>query len=333
MHQVTLSEAGHPRGDILVRVHNRKKRTASRLSIPDERFEYTNPDFVDGKKLFEKDIMLTPEQWQALRERKAIRNLMYRWPDGPDGYPLVPYTTVYPVNVTAILAGLQHWMDNTCIKFTRVTNTSQPYLNYYYGSGCWSYIGRQATDGQDISIGEGCDNMGTVAHETGHAMGFFHEQSRPDRDNYVNIVYQNIILGMENNFIEYSTTVINNYGVPYDYTSVMHYGSQYFTRNGKLTISTVDPFAQGLIGQRNGLSHRDKLLANLMYNCTGKWLAKCGLPVDPCQNQGYTGVNCTCVCPPGTSGDICQTVTSTYYSKDTIQTLFSPHQFYVPLLF
>nr|XP_053627455.1 blastula protease 10-like [Cherax quadricarinatus] len=276
MHQVTLSEAGHPRGDILVRVHNRKKRTASRLSIPDERFEYTNPDFVDGKKLFEKDIMLTPEQWQALRERKAIRNLMYRWPDGPDGYPLVPYTTVYPVNVTAIFGSAT--LDGQPLhQVYSSSKTQHPYLNYYYGSG-----------------------MGTVAHETGHAMGFFHEQSRPDRDNYVNIVYQNIILGMENNFIEYSTTVINNYGVPYDYTSVMHYGSQ-------------------------------KLRDIRKSNC--KWLAKCGLPVDPCQNQGYTGVNCTCVCPPGTSGDICQTVTSTYYSKDTIQTLFSPHQFYVPLLF
>nr|XP_053627432.1 protein SpAN-like [Cherax quadricarinatus] len=287
-------------------------------SLNHQEFEYTNPDSVDGQNLFEKDIMLTPEQWQALRERKAIRKLVYRWPDGPDGYPLVPYYTVSGVNVTAILAGQKHWMDNTCIKFTQVTNTNQPCLKYYYGSGCWSYIGRLTTNGQDVSIGKGCDTLGTVVHETGHAIGFFHEQSRPDRDGYVNIIFSNIDSNMAFNFLKYNTTDINDYGVLYDYSSVMHYGSLYFSTNGNLTISTIYPFAQTIIGQRTGLSHRDKLLANRMYNCTGKWLAKCGLTADPCQNEGYTGVNCTCVCPPGTSGTRCQTVISGYYSKNSI---------------
>ncbi|XP_069953064.1 blastula protease 10-like [Cherax quadricarinatus] len=267
---IIMNEEADISEDVFVDVINRRKRDAPQPNKLDKGFEYSNPDYVDGEKLFEKDIMLTPEQWQALRERKAIRNLVYRWPNGPNGYPVVPYATVSPVNVTAVLAGLQHWMDNTCIRFTPVTNTSQPYLIYFYGSGCWSYIGRQATNGQNISIGQGCEEVGTVAHETGHAMGFFHEQSRPERDSYVNIITPNIIPAMLSNFYKYTTADINDYGVLYDYTSVMHYGSQYFSLNGKLTISTVDPFAQGLIGQRKGLSHRDKLLANIMYNCTGE---------------------------------------------------------------
>ncbi|XP_069180855.1 blastula protease 10-like [Procambarus clarkii] len=285
---------------------------AHRRVLLDKGFEYTNPDFVDGKPLYQKDILLNPEQWQALRERKALASVASRWPE-VNGFPLVPYITVSPVNVAAIRAGLQHWMANTCIKFTLTTNTKQPHLRFIHGSGCYSYYGRQAVNGQDVSIGVGCERVGIVAHEVGHAIGFVHEQSRPDRDTYVKINYQNVIPQTVHNFERFPAAEINNYSVPYDYSSDMHYGSSYFTSNGKLTISTVDVFAQGIIGQRTGLSHRDKRLANLMYNCIDKWLKACRVAKDPCKKGGYFGANCKCVCPPGTAGPLCQTVTGGYY--------------------
>ena len=46
--------------------------------------------------------------------------------------------------------------------------------------------------GQTINLGNGCIIQATVLHEVMHAIGFWHEQSRPDRDQSVEIFWENI---------------------------------------------------------------------------------------------------------------------------------------------
>ena len=63
---------------------------------------------------------------------------------------------------------------------------------------CYSYVGRSPSsrrDYQDLSIGRGCAHLGIVLHELMHAIGFYHEQSRYDRDQYVRIIFSNIRSG------------------------------------------------------------------------------------------------------------------------------------------
>ncbi|KAK8400468.1 hypothetical protein O3P69_003258 [Scylla paramamosain] len=284
--------------------------------LPSRDFMDTNPTEVEGEPIFEGDILLTQSQWREIRERKGLNGESSRWPEGSDGYPLVPYLfTDSRLDTDTIKKGMDHWMEHTCIKFEETTNTNQPHLQYIYGGGCYSYVGKLNRNGQPVSIGSGCNYLGIVAHEIGHAIGFYHEQSRPDRDDYVVINYENIQDNRESNFNKYSTSVINNQNILYDYSSDMHYGSTGFSINGKTTISTKDHLAQVLIGQRAGLSHRDKHLANIMYKCIDKWLAKCEESTDPCQNGGYYGEACKCVCPPGTSGSNCETETGGYYGQ------------------
>ena len=50
-----------------------------------------------------------------------------------------------------------------------------------------------------------------------HAVGFFHEQSRTDRDTYVRIALENVQEGRENNFDSYLASQITAFGEPYDY--------------------------------------------------------------------------------------------------------------------
>lgn len=66
---------------------------------------------------------------------------------------------------------------------------------------------------------------GVVAHEFGHALGFHHEQTRPDRDQHVRILTENVHPQMRYNFKKYNWQMINNFNVSYDYESVMHYGT------------------------------------------------------------------------------------------------------------
>ena len=114
---------------------------------------------------------------------------------------------------------------------------------------------------QSISIGDGCFSLPIVAHEIGHAIGFWHEQSRPDRDKYVNIHQENIIDGLEYNFDK--KTDVNSLGVTYDFNSVMHYSSTAFAKPGTVTISAKEedlPF-----GRVPELSPLDIKQANLLY--------------------------------------------------------------------
>lgn len=57
----------------------------------------------------------------------------------------------------------------------------------------------------------------------GHALGFFHAQSRYDRDTYVTYNAANVNSGSEDQFNKETTETNDNYGVTYDYGSVMHY--------------------------------------------------------------------------------------------------------------
>lgn len=137
---------------------------------------------------------------------------------------------------------------------------------------------------QGISIGSGCEKLGIVEHEIGHALGLWHEQSRPDADRYITIQSANIIKSMISNFLQrFALTYrhfvksphfsswkdVTSFGTPYDLGSVMHYGPTAFTNDWtKYTIVTRDKDYQRTIGQRERLSFYDYKTINYGY-CDG----------------------------------------------------------------
>ena len=53
---------------------------------------------------------------------------------------------------------------------------------------------------QSVSLGPGCMNIGIIQHEFLHVLGFWHQQSRLDRDKHIKIIWENIQKGKEKNF-------------------------------------------------------------------------------------------------------------------------------------
>ena len=93
---------------------------------------------------------------------------------------------------------------------------------------CCSYVGFLGYGKQGISLAKRCVQFPTIVHEIGHAIGFWHEHTRPDRDEYVDVFYDNIQDGYEKNFVKLDPSEVNSHGVGYDYNSVMHYNRDFF---------------------------------------------------------------------------------------------------------
>uniref|UniRef100_A0A3B1JIE5 Metalloendopeptidase n=1 Tax=Astyanax mexicanus TaxID=7994 RepID=A0A3B1JIE5_ASTMX len=156
----------------------------------------------------------------------------------------------------------------SCIEFVPRT-TEEDYVSIESQDGCWSDVGMRGGM-QTLSIGDGCAFLSTVEHEFLHCLGFNHEQSRYDRDDYVEIVTENIIAGHPqlHNFDKESMQSSTTQGTPYDYTSVMHYGQDAFTNGNGNTILTQVPRFQNVIGQEYDLSPWDSYELSKLYNCS-----------------------------------------------------------------
>lgn len=61
-------------------------------------------------------------------------------------------------------------------------------------------------------------------------------QNAYDRDDYVQIKWENVREGAENNFFKYNSSYVSHFGEKYDYYSVMHYNAYVFSKNKNPTI-------------------------------------------------------------------------------------------------
>ncbi|XP_059168134.1 astacin-like metalloprotease toxin 5 [Physella acuta] len=249
-------------------------------------------------------MRLTPKQLQSLqnlpvsnnhesnvngRVKRALVNTTRLWPNNRIPYIMTP-RVFNETQTKEIMKAINEWQNHTCIKFEPANQTDENYVDFDDGAGCSSNVG-MIGGVQIVYLAESCRKKRLIIHELGHVIGYSHEQSRPDRDDYVEIMTANIKEQRLFNFKKLLPEGFFNY-TPYDYTSIMHYGKTYFSANNQTTMRTKNPAYQDIIGTVKNVSFYDIKDVNIMYNCAGHCQNK---PI--CPGEAFVGKDCKCWCP------------------------------------
>uniref|UniRef100_A0A5S6QTU7 Metalloendopeptidase n=1 Tax=Trichuris muris TaxID=70415 RepID=A0A5S6QTU7_TRIMR len=219
-----------------------------------------------GSGKFEGDIVgISYEDFDqpGLMTRSSVRNKHLLWKDAEVPYEMSPLFSAQERQL--IQRAIRNIEENSCIRFTPRTGQA----DYIYVSGelgCFSMVGRMRGR-QVVSLGSGCLYREVILHELLHALGFWHEQSRTDRDLFVKIRRENVIPNMVGQFRKIDPPYLDYLDETYDYYSIMHYDSKAFSRNGQDTIEAPRQELTSVIGKAMHMSEKDVRKLNKLYNC------------------------------------------------------------------
>ncbi|XP_058464857.1 zinc metalloproteinase nas-14-like [Malaya genurostris] len=201
----------------------------------------------------------------------GIRGIIRSWSQSTVPYLLVGNITSEQENI--IREAMNEIQEVSCVRFVERDASNKNFVIIsLYKSGCWSALGMLG-GAQDLNLDpRGCMTKGAILHQLMHTqikifctLGFSHPSSRSDRDFYVSVVSENINSHDLVHLDKASPGEYVDFGIPYDFDSIMHRSGWAFSANGKQTIKALD--ANVDLGQREKLSFKDIRQLNKMYQC------------------------------------------------------------------
>jgi hypothetical protein len=272
-----------PKDDFSVQKFNKRKTRVSEIKTQKTReiknsepnilgIVRSDPDIVeflvkDGMAIVFGDILLGKISDKKMKKGKARLPKANRWDN-----PIAFHIEKDLVNPDRVMKALKYFNNYTNVKFVPyesysiITNAPLPedILVFIPGeSNCYSYLGRVGGH-QPIVLADQC-TWSAVLHEVMHALGFIHEQSRTDRDRYVEILWKNIKDGYEGQFAMVPEEWMDPVrGTLFDFSSVMIYDIRAFSIDKRKT--TLKPLGSEIINpSKVGLSQGDIKRINTLY--------------------------------------------------------------------
>lgn len=223
----------------------------------------------DGE-LFEGDIIMDARFRQIIRGKTSKRSVLkesylreIKWPRGVVHYKIDP--SLLPRVKFLLEESMEEFERRTCVQFKKQKHERDYILFTSKEETCFSHIGLVGGR-QIVNLGKLCARLGTVEHEMLHVLGVIHEHSRPDRDQYIKVNYDNIKSTNFHDFVKYPYDLTNNLNEKFNFASIMLYSNYAFSKNDKPTLEAIkDPTMK--FGQRVQFSVGDIRQINTLYKC------------------------------------------------------------------
>lgn len=147
------------------------------------------------------------------------------------------------------LQAMNNISSSVAVQFHPKETYNKDYVHFIHTDGNYSNLG-SIGEKQDISIAKNQGSVtGIIMHELLHALGLFHEMCRADRNEYIEILWDNIEANKKSNFQTYIE--LNTPGADignFDFNSIMMYPSNAFGKQ-------VNGVQQKTIYRKDGLSY------------------------------------------------------------------------------
>lgn len=193
---------------------------------------------------------------------------------------LVIYLLLYlDANKQKILQVMRSKFLETCVRFVHydpsVPGQEMGRVTIFPGQGCYANVGRMGGE-QAISLAQPhCMYDGIITHELMHAMGFWHEHQRPDRDEHMKIYQHNIDPAMMAQFAKASYPGEISKLFKWDNDGIMLYGSRSFQKQRSSspehwTMATKEGGVLREVHEKYGLTQNDIQAVNEYFGCCDK---------------------------------------------------------------